>query len=33
MQQRLLRNAFSKAADLQDALARRYKLGRKWLSA
>ena len=33
MQQRLLRNAFSKAADLQDALARRYSLGRKWLSA
>ena len=32
MQQRLLRNAFSRAADLQDALARRYELGRKWLS-
>ncbi len=32
MQQRLLKNAFSRAADLQDALARRYKLGRKWLS-
>lgn len=32
MQQRLLRNAFSRAANLQDALARRYKLGRKWLS-
>lgn len=32
MQQRLVRNAFSRAADLQDALARRYKLGRKWLS-
>lgn len=31
MQQRLLRDAFSRAADLQDALARRYKLGRKWL--
>jgi CBS domain-containing protein len=32
MQQRLLRNAFSQAADLQEALARRYKLGRKRLS-
>lgn len=32
MQQRLLKNAFSRAADLQDALARRYQLGRKWLS-
>ncbi len=31
MQQRLLRNAFLRAANLQDALARRYKLGRKWL--
>jgi CBS domain-containing protein len=32
MQQRLLRNAFSRADDLQDALARRYDLSRKWLS-
>lgn len=32
MQQRLLRNAFSRAADLQEALARRYQLGRKWLT-
>lgn len=32
MQQRLLRNAFEHAAELQDALARRYQLGRKWLS-
>ncbi len=32
MQQRLLRNAFSKAAVLQDGLARRYDVGRKWLS-
>lgn len=31
MQQRLLRNAFSRAANLQDALARRYGLARKWL--
>ena len=29
MQQRLLRNAFSRAATLQDALARRYKVGRR----
>ena len=29
MQQRLLRNAFSRAANLQDALARRYKVGRR----
>lgn len=32
MQQRLLRDAFSRAAGLQDGLARRYNLGRKWLS-
>lgn len=30
LQQRLLRNAFARAADLQEALARRYQLSRKW---
>lgn len=32
MQQRLLRDAFSRAADLQNVLVRRYRLGRKWRS-
>ena len=32
MQQRLLRSAFARAGDLQEALAKRYKLGRRRLS-